>query len=463
MSAELNDITDEAGGAAGRARLTYWQLLWFSLPLSLTFLMMSGAAPLVSNGITWMHGAAGERVHLSAFLMTFATALFIYSPMFTSRNVAIRTITDRRSLAAFARFFVLWGSLCAVLLVLFSQVDSLGHLMFGRLLGASAETEHLARQGLLAFVPIPVLIALRGIGQGCHITNGQTWHVGIGTGLRLAGMAIFVFAVAIHTRMSGPVLGGLTYLTGIGLETLYVMVTLWRRPQWQLRSGQPTISFGTLTRYAGPLMLGAGLQQFTGPLLIYIINHARQPEENAAAYNLVRDTIWILVSTLMTIQPVVIHHGVSFRNLAIVTRFAIGWLLLVTGLGAAMAFTPLRELIFIGWFRLDNRVILDLLFTALIWLLPVPLVTMLNHYTNALHTRSGRTGWVTAGNIIGLAALWGAAMRLDLSRYDGVVLAVAGNAGFQLISAIVQTIGLRKGGLRASLTPELIIDRPRPS
>ena len=74
-------------------------LAWFCLPLALTFLMMSGAAPLVSNGITWMHGARGERIHLSAFLMSFATCIMIYSPMFVARNVAIRTITCRRSMA----------------------------------------------------------------------------------------------------------------------------------------------------------------------------------------------------------------------------------------------------------------------------------------------------------------------------------------------------------------------------
>ena len=43
-------------------RLTMGYLAWFSLPLALTFLMMSGAAPLVSAGITLMHGAQGKPV-----------------------------------------------------------------------------------------------------------------------------------------------------------------------------------------------------------------------------------------------------------------------------------------------------------------------------------------------------------------------------------------------------------------
>jgi len=49
-----------------KPRLTTPLLIRFSWPLALTFLMMSGSAPLVSNGITWMHGADGERIHLLA-------------------------------------------------------------------------------------------------------------------------------------------------------------------------------------------------------------------------------------------------------------------------------------------------------------------------------------------------------------------------------------------------------------
>ena len=102
--------------------LTVPYLVWFSAPLALTFLMMSGAAPLVSNGITWMHGAEGERIHLSAFLMTFVTALFIYSPMFTARNVAIRTVADRRSMRTFTLFYAVGSLISGTLLILVLSV-----------------------------------------------------------------------------------------------------------------------------------------------------------------------------------------------------------------------------------------------------------------------------------------------------------------------------------------------------
>jgi hypothetical protein len=432
-------------------RLTVPYLFRFSLPLALTFLMMSGAAPLVSNGITWMHGAEGERIHLSSFLMTFVTALFVYSPMFIARNVAIRTITDRRSMASFAFFFLFWALVSSVLLVTISRLDTVGHVVFGTLLGASQETELLARQGLLVFVPIPVLIALRGLGQGCHITQGQTWYIGVGTGLRLVTMAVFVFGFGIHRPFTGPVLGGLTYLTGIGVETLFVLITLIGKPLWTRLNPGPVLGFRHFMGYAGPLMLASIFQQLSGPVLVFIVNHARQPMENAATFNLLRDTAWILVSTLMTIQPVIIAHGDSRRHFRIILRFALWWGGLVTLLAALIALTPLRWLIFVNWLQVDNRIILGLTFTSLVWLIPVPAATMLNHIVMSLHTRSGRTAWVTAGHLVGLLVILTGARSLGLSTRDGAVLAVIGSSLFHLVSAAVQSVGLLGDGFRSAI------------
>jgi hypothetical protein len=70
-----------------------------------------------------------------------------------------------------------------------------------------------------------------------------------------------------------------------------------------------------------------------------------------------------------------------------------------------------------------------------------------------MHTRSGRTVWVTLGNAVGLSLLLGIAVIPDLSGYSGAVLAIMGQAGAQLASALVQSLGLMSGGVRS------VIDR----
>ena len=444
---------DRGGASAAAPSFTIPHLVRFSLPLTLTFLMMSGAAPLVSNGITWTQGAEGERTHLSAFLMTFATALFIYSPMFTARNVAIRTVRDRRSFGAFARFYGTWALLSAAVMVVVSRADAAGHLLFGRLLKAPPEIEALARQGLILFAPMPMLIALRGLGQGCHITNGETWYVGVGTALRFAAMALFVFGFVVHRSFPGPVLGGLTYLVGIGVETLFVLILLRGRAQLQHRAAEPTLGFAGLGRYAGPLMLGSVLQQLSPPILIMLINSGDAPAENGAAFNLLRDTAWILFSTLMTVQPVVISHATSRPNFRVILRFASVLAAAATALTALVALTPVREAVFVRWLRIDNPAILRLTFTCLAWLIPIPAVTLANHGLAAMHTRSGRTAWVTAGNLAGTLFLLILARARAAVPIEGAVLAVIAQGAYQMISAAVQVAGLRRGGIDATLSP----------
>lgn len=436
-------------GTTGDRRLTAGYLLAFSLPLALTFLMMSGSAPLVSTGIAWVQGAEGERIHLSAFLMAFVVALFIYSPMFVARNVAIRTVTDRRSLWAYASFFVTCASVSSVVLVLVSQVDAWGEMVFGQVLAGSAIQQELAREGLLIFVPIPILVAIRGLGQGSHIANGQTWYVGTGTVMRFIAMATFVFGYGIHSQMPGPVLGGCTYLVGIGAETVFVLATLLGKRQLTEIQDTPTMRFGDYLRYAGPLMLGSILHQFSGPTLIYIINHAGQPAENGAAFDLVRDSAWIMVSMLMTIQAVIIHHATSRRNLWVIIRFALMLGLAITAVAATLALTPLRTWLFVGVLRVDNVAIREITYVALIWLIPLPMITMVNHFMMSMHTRSGRTGWVTAGNIVGISVLISIVLLVDLPRYNGAVVAVLSQSAFQIVAGAVQLLGLRRGGLDA--------------
>ena len=439
--------------------LTIGFLVRFSLPLAMTFLMMAGAAPIVSNGITWMHGAEGERVHLSAFLMTFALSLFIYSPMFMARNIAIRTVHDRRSMKRYLVFMVACAAISSVLVLLVSRIDAVGHFVFGTMLHADATAERLARQGMMLFVPIPIFIALRGLGQGCHITNGQNWYIGAGTALRLTTMAVFVFGYAIHHDLSGPVLGGLTYLLGIGIETALVLATLANKPQWRTVSGDAVLSYRQFLRYAGPLMAGSMCNQLLGPLLIFLILIGRQPVENAAAFNLLRDTGWLLFSMLMTIQPAVVTHATSPRNLRAILRFICFFAACISGLTALIALTPLHRMIFIGWFEVDNVIIQQLTFTALLWLIPMPFINVANLCTAALHVRSGRTLWVWAGNAIGLVVLFAAARILNISAYDGVVVAVAGSALFHLTAAAVQAIGLLGDGLHVAASPVTLAER----
>lgn len=459
----MADTRQEHRAASANRPLTMRRLILFALPLLLTFLMMAGAAPIVSIGIARTHGAEGEKLHLQAFLITFITCLTLYSPMFVARNVAIRTVTDRQALHRFVNFFVACASVSSLVILLVSQVDLIGHAYFGRLLNVSLESEQLARQGMLLFVPLPIIIALRGLGQGSHIHNGRSSYVGVGTMLRLGGMTAFVFGYAIHRDMSGPILGGLTYLTGITIETIYVLFMLRKTPQWREHGEGAQLSYVQYGRYGFPLMGGAICNQLMNPILLYLIyQKCAQPEANAAAFDLIRGIGFVILSMLMTTMPAFVTYATSYRNFRLLVKATAYLTGALTLMAAVIALTPLRGAIFVGLFKIDNEVILRLTYIALYFLMAVPLISVVNLVTQGMHTRGGRTAWVAAGNGAGLALLIAAAWGFDLSRYDGVIVAIIGTAAYNLVAATIQTIGLLGPNFRNVITHASLAEEMSP-
>jgi hypothetical protein len=445
----------------GNHDLTFGYLLRFSWPLVATFLMMAAAAPIIAHGITLIKDAEGERIHLAAFLLVAVVSVSIYSPTFVSRDVANRTVTDRTSLVRFVWFFAFWSALVSAILVVVALVPGVRHWVCVDLLHGSAETEQLAVAGLLVFACIPFLSSLRGLGQGCHINNGETWYVGVGTGLRLAAVAIFVYGFAIWQDMSGPVLGALTYFIGMLVETVYVLATLRTKPQWTRIQHGPALTFGQFTRYACPLMLGTLFLQLSPNLLLIIIGKAASPEENKAAYSVTRDCCWFIISVILVVPPLIVTHAKSMANLRKVLRLCVAGTIVLTLFCGLLAVPVIRDLVFVAVFKVNNTAILSLISLGLLWFLPTPAMMFLNYLVTAFHTRSGRTMWVTTGNLVGLGLLLGIALWPRLDVFNGVVLAVAGNVAFLLVSTLVQAIGLLNGGFHAAIDPSSLAERLR--
>ena len=210
--------------------LTLRQLINLAAPMALSFVMMSGTAPIVTGGIAWKFGPEGESLHLSAFLVCFLSALLFYSAVLVSREIAIRTVTDSASKRQYLRFFMAVSGACSVLLIVMSQVTPLNVFFYERLIGVDPLTRELACEGLICFVPLPFVVSLRSYFQSRHINQRTAWYNGAGTVVRLIAMAVFVFGFAVHMPdMTGPVLGGLTFLIGLSFETMFARSTLFLR------------------------------------------------------------------------------------------------------------------------------------------------------------------------------------------------------------------------------------------
>ena len=154
--------------------LTLRQLINLAAPMALSFVMMSGTAPIVTGGIAWKFGPEGESLHLSAFLVCFLSALLFYSAVLVSSEIAIRTVTDSASKRQYLRFFMAVSGACSVLLIVMSQVTPLNVFFYERLIGVDPLTRrdiHTRFLELLAAEPATVVLVTHDIAEARRLAS----------------------------------------------------------------------------------------------------------------------------------------------------------------------------------------------------------------------------------------------------------------------------------------------------
>ncbi|MEN9360930.1 MAG: hypothetical protein RL095_2465 [Verrucomicrobiota bacterium] len=421
-----------------------------SLPLMLTFLMMAGATPFIGDGISHRFDAAAERIHLASFSLAFVLAILLYSPLLTSRNVALRSVRDRLSLRATFRFYTLAASTCSLLLVLPSLCPSVRDLLFGRLLGAS---DPLVRQeaatGLLAFTPLPFLVGWRGILQAGSINERRSWVVGLSSVTRLVAMGLFVWAyVSLEMPFGGAVMGGLCFCAGIIAETsLNLALSRPRFPQTPAQSSQPPEPLQPLWRFALPVMGSTLIAKLLHPLGFVIIQTVADPEAALAGHSLTQSTVWVLLSFLFVAQPLILSFADTRAHFRLVLRFLAG-LSLLTGLAILGLCLPgVRESLFEDLMRVDNRHILDLTYAALPWTVLVVPVQLASMIANSLVLRSGDTRVLISSGLLALLPVAMIPLLVDIPAANGVIITIGAYILYHAGNALLLALHLRRRGL----------------
>ncbi|MGH7162850.1 MAG: hypothetical protein ACREID_05145, partial [Planctomycetota bacterium] len=187
--------------------------LW--APLALTFLLLSGATPVINASINRLPGASPAE-DLAGFALLLNCALLLHSPLLVTREIAIKLSVDRASARAALRYCVGAGA-CVSLLELVLAFTPLGALFLELFADQPAVVER-ARGALPCLAPMPVFIAARGVFHALQIRADETIYVAVGTLLRLVATAIAGFALAPHLGVSGAQLGALCMTFGAFLE-----------------------------------------------------------------------------------------------------------------------------------------------------------------------------------------------------------------------------------------------------
>jgi hypothetical protein len=140
------------------------------------------------------------------------------------------------------------------------------------------------------------------------------------------------------------------------------------------------ISTGRLARFYLPLVATAYLLTATNPLLAAALARTSDPATALAGYGVAFSLIGVIYAPLLVIQQVAAQRLLSAGDLAPVRRFTALVAVLLSGLAALVAFTPLGVSIFQTVVGVEGRILEEAL-SAMTGLWPVPALTGLR----ALH------------------------------------------------------------------------------
>ena len=393
-----------AGGGPGltREELRPGRLLPIWAPLAATFLLVTGSTPIVNASINRLPGR-DHPADLAAFALFLVCTIVIHSPLFVTREIAIKLSVDRAGSRRALRFCLLAGAVVALFEL------TLGLTPLGAwVLGAFTERESIvagAHRAFLVIWPVPLLIAVRGVYQAHQIRVDDTLFVGLGTVVRLVFTAVLGLALAPHLNVNGPMLGALCVLMGVSTETVFAVVRARARARPPERSDDEALH---PLRFGLPLMvanlLGVGASLFY--LRIAGIVPDDVQEDSLAAFQEVKSLHWLFGAGAFAFQALTTAKVRTRADIGPMMRFSALVSGALTLLFAICVFTPLRDWILVDLMneRADGEVV-RLAAPALVVAVSMPLLTGLRFGLRGVLISRGHTRAITVVNILTLLIL----------------------------------------------------------
>ena len=374
-------------------------------PLAATFLLVTGSTPVVNASINRLPGRVHEA-ELAAFALLLAVTIVIHSPLFVTREIAIKLSVDRDGSRRALRF----GLAAAALVSLFEvamAVTPLGAWVLGRFT-QRPELIEMAQPAFLVVAPVPFFIAIRAVYQAHQIRSDDTIWVGLGTGVRIMLTAVIGLVLAPRAGLDGPTLGAWCVLGGIFIETAFAFFRARhssRPPAHSDEVGLDPVRFGI------PLMVAnfLGVAVSLGYLRIAGMVPLEIQKVSLAAFQEVKSVHWLLGAGGFALQSLTTAKVRRREDAPAMLRFG-----LLVGIGlssffALVVFTPLQDVIFIDLLK-EKRggPVMAIAGPALSVAILMPLFNAIRFTLRGTLISQGKSRAITMVNLVSLALVFAA-------------------------------------------------------
>ncbi len=397
----------------------------FWLPLAATWLMMSAEGPLLAALIARLPDA---KFNLAAYGVAFSFALVIEAPIIMIMSASTALVADSRSYRTLRNFtFALNLGVTALLLLLL--IEPVFRLVMIGWVGLPVEVASLTRIALVILLPWPGVIGYRRFYQGILIRANQTRRVAYGTMVRLASMGVVAGGLFAWGRLPGAWVGAAALSSGVVAEAVAsrIMVhgALSRLPA-KNASEPADLDYPQIWSFYYPLALTSLLSVGVHPFITFLVAPSRLGLESLAVLPVVNSLVFVFRSLGLAYQEVGIALiGSRWEGYRPLRAFAGLLIVLATSALALIACTPLERLWFAGVSGLSPELAV-LAGSTLLWLIPMPALSILLCFQRAMLVNLRKTRWITLATFAEVFVL-AATLLAGIHWFDMVgALAAAG-------------------------------------
>jgi len=373
--------------------------------------MMAAEGPFLAAVIARL---PDPKYNLAAHGVAFAFAILIEAPVIMLMSASTALVEDAvsyRKLRNFANALNI-GSTAVLLAVLIPPVFD---FLMRTLIGLPAEVADLTYGALWLFLPWPAAIGVRRFIQGVLIRSGRTRLVATGTVIRLIAMATTAVILFLFTDLPGAWLGAASLSAAVITEAI---AARWMASGAirQLLAGperpdanETSLGYRRISHFYFPLLLTSVIGLTVHPMLTFFMVRAPSPVESLAVFPVVHALSFIFRALGLSFQDAAIallgRDNEHFRELA---RFGAGLGLAATAGLAAVAFTPLADVWFVGVSGLSQE-LADFALTPTRIMVVLPALSVLLSFQRAILMQARVTRPITVATvieIIGIAILF---------------------------------------------------------
>ncbi len=424
-------------------------ILRFYIPLVLNSQMMTLSGPIINKAVG---NDSDATLQLAAYWIGFTLLMFLESPCLAIQQITSSLVDSGRMLRHVVAYSMTFAAL-AVVGVLAVAFTPLGDLVFDHVVKTTPRVAELSRWVLGALAPVPVLISLRGIGNGIAIRQRQTVLVARATLFRLLALSSVVGVVVLVGTGSGAFAGVAALEAGIALETAVIWIGVrrsWRRgrPWTDTPVARPRLErdvVAKVLRVALPLAVSSISWTAFRPLLNAILGRLSDPELAQAGFGFIMPLVLLTSSPLWTIQNVSLVLPESGADLRRVIRFAAAAAVFFAGFIVVLTLTPIRSLVLDGFYDLTPE-LEQVVVPALILLVLEPFFLAARSVSQGLLIKAQRTDSFMVVSPIKtvLVAIVGFGVVHQNPDVNGVVLGTLLFLGGDCFEAIMYSLQARR-------------------